>query len=317
MDNDQMDNDQTDNDQMDNDQTDNDQMDNDQMDNDQMDNDQTANDQTDNDQLDKGGRVKMGKSTCDDGVHNIEQDLKNMDRDTTCDKKFDPSDKTVHLKKGRETNAEFSEEVPKGYFPEHYCMNTTINLNTVKWGSPRSSPQDHRGQTDFPTHAPHRANWASFGEYEYCPPERYQHNIEHGSVVMLYHPCLDKKQVTKVKKAVSGCIRKYIITPSRLPSLEKPVVLIAWGHYQELEFLDLNIVKSFIIEHGLGGPEGNLPKDGLYTHLQKHKAQGQENMILCSNDHINDSIDNDQMGNDQMDNDQMDNDQTDNDQLDK
>ena len=37
--------------------------------------------------IDKAGRVKMGKSTCDDGVHNIEQDLKNMDRDTTCDKK--------------------------------------------------------------------------------------------------------------------------------------------------------------------------------------------------------------------------------------
>merc|ERR1719233_1309134 len=298
MDNDQMDNDQTDNDQMDNDQTDNDQMDNDQMDNDQMDNDQTDNDQTDNDQLDKGGRVKMGKSTCDDGVHNIEQDLKNMDRDTTCDKELDPSDKTVHLKKGRETNAKFSEEVPEGYSPEHYCMNTTINLNTVKWGSPRSSPQDHRGQTDFPTHAPHRANWASFGEYEYCPPERYQHNIEHGSVVMLYHPCLDKKQVTMVKKAVAGCIRKHIITPSRLPTLEKPVVLIAWGHYQELEFLDINVVKSFIIEHGLGGPEGDLPKDGLYTHLQTHKAKGKENTILCKHHTEKSGKNNDQIAKD-------------------
>ena len=88
-------------------------------------------------------------------------------------------------------------------------------------------------------------------------------------------------QVIMVKKAVSGCIRKHIITPSRLPSLEKPVVLIAWGHYQELEFLDLNVVKSFIIEHGLGGPEGDLPKDGLYTHLQTHKAKGKENTILC------------------------------------
>merc|ERR1719153_1875181 len=120
-----------------------------------------------------------------------------------------------------------------------------------------------------------------------------------------------------VKKAVAGCIRKHIITPSRLPSLEKPVVLIAWGHYQELEFLDINVVKSFIIEHGLGGPEGWLPKDGLYTHLQTHKAKGQENMILCKNDHIdNYQNDNDQVDNDQNDHDQVDNDQNENDRAD-
>ena len=47
----------------------------------------------------------------------------------------------------------------------------------------------------IPTQGPHRPNWASFGEYSYCPPERYQHNIEHGCVVMLYHPCMHKDQV--------------------------------------------------------------------------------------------------------------------------
>ena len=40
--------------------------------------------------------------------------------------------------------------------------------------------------------------------------------------------------------------------------------------------MDLTVVKSFIIEHGLGGPEGRLPMDGLYNHLQTHKAKGLE-----------------------------------------
>ena len=75
-----------------------------------------------------------------------------------------------------------------------------------------------------------------------------------------------------MKSAVSDCLRKHIITPSRLPSLTSPVILLAWGCYLELEFNDLERVRSFISTHALGGPEGNYTKDGLYTHLQLAKA---------------------------------------------
>ena len=79
-------------------------------------------------------------------------------------------------------------------------------------------------------------------------------------------------KVTKMKRLVSGCLRKHIITPSRLPSLSRPVILLAWGCYLELQFNDLERVRSFISTHALGGPEGNYSKDGLYTHLQLAKA---------------------------------------------
>ena len=107
-------------------------------------------------------------------------------------------------KRGAETNLKVCENVPvnpnykpKRYIVAHYCMNETIDLETVEWGAPNSKPKGYRGNTVIPTHAPHRPVWANFGEYAYLPPERYQHNIEHGCIVMLYHPCLDKKQVTQ------------------------------------------------------------------------------------------------------------------------
>jgi len=216
---------------------------------------------------DSKGRVKMGKSDCDDGETGIERDLKTMKRDTTCSKKYDNNDQKVFLKKGKEENKKFCEEVHPKYVPNHICINDTV---------------DYTGHGPVPTHGPHRPNWASFGEYKYCPIERYQHNIEHGSVVMLYHPCLDGKQLSILKKTVSGCIRKHIITPSRLPTLENPLILVAWGCYQKFEFFDLDLVEKFIADHGLKGPEGDLPKDGIYNFLQVAKATGEENKILCS-----------------------------------
>ena len=91
-------------------------------------------------------------------------------------------------------------------------------------------------------------------------------------------------QVTVIKKTVAACIRKHVITPSGLASLEKPVILIAWGCYIEMEFNDLAMVKKFTATRGLLGPEGHFPMDGLYTHLQTVKAdklEGEEDNILC------------------------------------
>ena len=123
----------------------------------------------------------MGKSACDDGVKHIERDLENLKRDTTCNEAQDYLRGTVvKLKKGKETKKKFCELINPDYVPNHICINDTA---------------DYSGFGPIPTHGPHRPNWASFGEYSYCPIERWQHNLEHGSIVMLYHPCLDKKQV--------------------------------------------------------------------------------------------------------------------------
>ena len=86
----------------------------------------------------------------------------------------------MKLKDGLETMEEHCDDIHEKYVPNHICMNQAINYS---------------GFGAIPTHGPHRPNWASFGEYSYLPIERWQHNLEHGCVVMLYHPCMDKDQV--------------------------------------------------------------------------------------------------------------------------
>ena len=59
----------------------------------------------------------------------------------------------------------------------------------------------------------HRPLWPVFGEYEFVPPQRWLHSIEHGAVVMLYHPCADFYEVKKLKNLVQSCTWKHVITP--------------------------------------------------------------------------------------------------------
>ena len=115
----------------------------------------------------------------------------------------------------------------------------------------------------------------------YCPVERWQHNLEHGCIVLLYHPCLGQTQVARLIGLLSSCVRKFVSTPSRLPSHSKPLILVGWGCYQEFSSLDEEAVVSFIRRHAMTGPEGNFTKDGLYTHLRVSKAHLEDDLYLC------------------------------------
>ena len=63
--------------------------------------------------------------------------------------------------------------------------------------------------------------------------ERWQHNLEHGCIVLLYHPCLSSKQQGEVISLLSNCLKKYVSTPSLLTSASYPVILVGWGSYRQ------------------------------------------------------------------------------------
>jgi hypothetical protein len=48
----------------------------------------------------------------------------------------------------------------------------------------------------------HRNYWAKVGEYEYCPPERWLHNTEHGAIVFLYRPCIEPEELCRIKQLI-------------------------------------------------------------------------------------------------------------------
>lgn len=140
--------------------------------------------------------------------------------------------------------------VPADYRPRHYCMNYRIKYDSY-----------------LPTHEGHRPLWPVFGEYEYVPPQRWLHNVEHGAIIMLYHPCTHPYYVTQLRSIVTGCIRKHIITPYKHLSPERPLALVAWGCRYEMSTIDREEVVAFIKEKALNGPEALLAKEGQYTHL--------------------------------------------------
>ena len=124
--------------------------------------------------------------------------------------------------------------------------------------------------------------------HRFVPPQRWLHNIEHGAVVMLYHPCTHPVTVDKLRSLVTGCIRKHIITPYTNMSEERPLALVAWGCVMTMSRVEEAKVVDFIRTRGLKGPEGTYPKEGQYTHqLQKlaEPPQGSDinDTTLCPN----------------------------------
>jgi len=210
-------------------------------------------------------RPKMGSGNvdCDDGETNLGVDWWNDPRNYTCnhpERKLYPTSNHSTWE---------CEALPKNYFPKHFCMNETIQYSEK-----------------IPTHGDHRPVWPKFGEYKFVPVQRWSHNIEHGAVVMLYHPCTDPSLVDKLKKIVKGCIRKHIITPYHGLTEKQPLALVAWGCRLLMSTVDFDIVVKFIQEKGLQGPEGHISKEGQYVHELQQLATPPEgstmsDSVLC------------------------------------
>jgi len=117
-------------------------------------------------------------------------------------------------------------------------------------------------KSDIPNNGPHKAMWAAFGEYTYLPPTRYLHNLEHGGILFLYHPCTNKNQVNRFKTIAKNCLWKHLIsTWDKGLSKEYPFAVVAWGHTMLVGNIELeNVSKetvNFVIEHAWKGEKGN------------------------------------------------------------
>lgn len=140
-------------------------------------------------------------------------------------------------------------KIPDAMQFNHICMNTSIKYNY-----------------DIPTFGDHRRLWAQWGEYKYLPPQRWVHNVEHGGIVMLYHPCALQSEVDRLRKIVKNCLYRYIITPSQDLTPERPMALVAWGHSLEMSVISEELAIGFIRKRALHGRE-NLWDQGQYNHL--------------------------------------------------
>lgn len=207
--------------------------------------------------------IKMGVSSplCDDGKTNLTLDWDGSPEAYTCytskrdywpNPSINPISSCVHI--------------PKNYWAIHRCMNTTIEYDDP-----------------IPTFGTHRPLWAEFGEYKYLPKQRWLHNLEHGSVVMLYHPCADPQEVLKLKSVVRKCLYRHVITPYNLLEPQRPLALLTWGCHITMSMVDEDILTSFIKTHALKGPE-TISRNGQYKEELLTPAlfvSDQEDSQLC------------------------------------
>ncbi|GFR17369.1 uncharacterized protein TNCT_661171 [Trichonephila clavata] len=187
--------------------------------------------------------VKMGVASdiCDNAKNNLAIDWDGSPLNYTC---YHPKNRLPVIK-GMKPIEDCN--IPEKYYSKHVCMNEKIAYDVT-----------------IPTYGNHRPLWPVYGEYIFVPPQRWLHNLEHGAVVMLYHPCAEPREVEKLKKLVKGCLRRHVITPYMYLPADKPLALVTWGCKLQMNHVDKDVVTNFIKTRALHGPEAELAKEGQY-----------------------------------------------------
>lgn len=118
-----------------------------------------------------------------------------------------------------------------------------------------------------PSSGSHNPSWAKWGEYEYLPPENWLHNLEHGGVALLYHPCADEELVDSLRESArsrpedDGGPFRWVLTP--FIDLPSAFAVVMWEWSMTAECVDSNEVGTFVETHYRQAPE-DIAGDGAF-----------------------------------------------------
>ncbi|KAK7794145.1 hypothetical protein R5R35_012528 [Gryllus longicercus] len=206
--------------------------------------------------------VKMGVASpvCDDARSNLTLDWDFSPVNYTCFSRYRiRPDESVQPILEREN-------IPRFYIAQHKCMDQPISYDTL-----------------LPTFGTHRPLWPRYGEYKFVPRQRWLHNLEHGGIVALYHPCANPVEVNRLRQLVSKCLWRHVISPSNFLDPERPLALLAWGWRLTMPAAQSDVIQEFIQQHALKGPEA-ISRDGQYDLGLLNPAQyvsNPEDDMLC------------------------------------
>tara|TARA_B100001093_G_scaffold519784_1_gene610457 strand:- start:552 stop:2183 length:1632 start_codon:yes stop_codon:yes gene_type:complete len=127
-----------------------------------------------------------------------------------------------------------------------------------------------------PSSGPHRPMWGRWGEYEYMPPQRYIHNLEHGGIALLYHPCAPIEFVDSLRSV--ACSRgiddggdfRWILTP--YADLPTNIAIVAWEWTYFNDCFEFESINNFINNHYRNAPE-DFYYNGTYDTLYIGKCE--------------------------------------------
>lgn len=110
-----------------------------------------------------------------------------------------------------------------------------------------------------PTTGPHRARWGRWGEYRFLPPQRFLHNLEHGGIALLYHPCAPTEMVdalralARARPADDTGLFRWVLTP--YADLPTPIAVASWGWVYEAACVQPAEIGDFIDRFYRTAPE--------------------------------------------------------------
>ncbi|XP_073524053.1 tumor protein p53-inducible protein 13 isoform X2 [Phyllobates terribilis] len=119
----------------------------------------------------------------------------------------------------------------------------------------------------IPNSGPHRPTWAKYGEYIYCPPQQWVHNLQRGGVAFLYHPCVHPKLKEAISSLARTSIAKHIITPLHTLSRDWPLALAAWCSTLEMSHINRTDIIDWLLDNVHIERQYEKGQEGSYQHL--------------------------------------------------
>lgn len=113
-------------------------------------------------------------------------------------------------------------------------------------------------ESDPPTSGPHYPSWAPTGIHrEVIRDEYLVHNLEHGQVVIFYHPTEisddSARKITELTEEFDGQWDAVLAVPR--PDMDVELTLTAWTYKMELDSFDEELIDAFVDAYRGRGPE--------------------------------------------------------------
>ncbi|XP_054857345.1 tumor protein p53-inducible protein 13 isoform X2 [Eublepharis macularius] len=124
----------------------------------------------------------------------------------------------------------------------------------------------------IPHSGPHRPFGVAAGEYRYCPPQRWLHNLKQGGVAFLYHPCAHPSLRGQLTLLARACLPDYILTPYGGLTQEWPLALVAWGATLQMAKVELTQAVAWLKRHAAPKRRGNPWAGRRYRHWMTRPA---------------------------------------------
>ena len=170
------------------------------------------------------------------------------------------------------------DDVPAGQSCPAVCADPGYTFGACEAGRARrqelqgqqhiSLPETIEYAVDPPASGDHRPQWACWGEYSFLPATRWLHNLEHGGIALLYHPCAPQTLIDELRAFArslpddgSGPFR-WIMTPyDNLPSA---VALVAWEWVYESNCMRQDEMYDFVRARYRQAPE-DIVSSGAFS----------------------------------------------------